>query len=275
VGVLLLVGVFRTSSDLAAAYVLAVAATVWVAGPLGMIVVWKLWNKPLWAAAALMGPFIVIDSVFLLASTLKLAEGAWVPVLFGAVIVLIMITWRRGTNLLGQKTRRTEIPLDTLLRSFEKKPPHSVPGTAVFLTSAPEFAPTALLHNLKHNKVLHEHNVILTIVIADTPRIPLRDRVTITPISSTFSLVALRFGYVEQPNVPKALAIARKHGWQFDIMSTSFFLSRRALKPAAKSSMPNWQDRLFIWLARSASDATDFFQIPTGRVVEVGTQVTI
>ena len=197
------------------------------------------------------------------------------PVLFGVVMVLIMLTWRRGTNLLTQKTRRTEIPLDTLLRSFEKKPPHSVPGTAVFLTSAPDFAPTALLHNLKHNKVLHEHNVILTIVIADTPRIPLRDRVTITPISSTFSLVALRFGYVEQPNVPKALAIARKHGWQFDIMSTSFFLSRRALKPAAHSNMPNWQDQLFIWLARSASDATDFFQIPTGRVVEVGTQVTI
>ncbi len=274
VGVLLLVGLFRTSSDLASAYVLAVAATVWVAGPLGFIVVWKLWNKPLWVACLLI-PFIVIDSVFLAASTLKLSDGAWVPVAFGAIIVLIMMTWRRGSNLLVQKTRRTEIPLETLIRSFEKKPPHAVPGTAVFLTSAPEFAPTALLHNLKHNKVLHEHNVILTIVITDTPRVSLRDRVTITPISAAFSMVALRFGYVEQPNVPKALAIARKHGWQFDIMSTSFFLSRRALKPAAHSGMPRWQDRLYIWLARSASDATDFFQIPTGRVVEVGTQVTI
>jgi KUP system potassium uptake protein len=112
-------------------------------------------------------------------------------------------------------------------------------------------------------------------VISDTPRVPLRDRVTITPISAAFSTVALRFGYVEQPNVPKALAIARKHGWQFDIMSTSFFLSRRALKPAAHSGMPRWQDHLFIGLAKSASDATDFFQIPTGRVVEVGTQVTV
>jgi KUP system potassium uptake protein len=275
VGVMLLVALFRTSSDLAAAYVLAVAATVWVAGPLGLIVAWKLWNKPVWLAALMMGPFIVIDSVFLMASTLELAKGAWVPVLFGAAIVLIMLTWRRGTRLLAQKTRRTEIPFDTLLRSFEKKRPHKVPGTAVFLTSAPNFAPTALLHNLKHNKVLHEHNVILTIVIADTPRIALRDRVTITPVSETFMRVALRFGYMEQPNVPKALAIARKHGWQFDIMSTSFFLSRRALKPAASSGMPRWQDRLYIWLARSASDATDFFQIPTGRVVEVGTQVTI
>ena len=174
-----------------------------------------------------------------------------------------------------QKTRRSEIPLDTLVRSFEKKPPHAVPGTAVFLTSAPEFAPTALLHNLKHNKVLHEHNIILTIVMSDVPRIPLQDRVTITPISDAFTKVELRFGYMEEPNVPKALAIARKHGWHYDIMSTSFFLSRRALKPAAHSGMPRWQDRMFIWLARSASDATDFFHIPTGRVVEVGTQVTI
>jgi KUP system potassium uptake protein len=145
----------------------------------------------------------------------------------------------------------------------------------VFLTSDPEFAPTALLHNLKHNKILHEHNVILTIITADTPRVTDEDRVRIAPVSAHFSQVALRFGYMESPNVPKALAIARKHGWHFDIMSTSFFLSRRALKPAAHSGMPQWQDRLFIALAKSASDATDFFQIPTGRVVEVGTQVTV
>jgi KUP system potassium uptake protein len=150
-----------------------------------------------------------------------------------------------------------------------------VPGTAVFLTSQPEFAPTALLHNLKHNKILHEHNVILTIVTTDTPRVNDDERVKITTLSPHFSLVALKFGYMESPNVPKALAIARKHGWQFDIMSTSFFLSRRALKPAADSGMPRWQDRLFIGLAKSASDATDFFHIPTGRVVEVGTQVTV
>jgi len=275
IGVMLLVGLFRTSSELAAAYTLAVAATVWVASPLGLVVIWKLWQWPLWAAGLLMMPFILIDSAFLLASMMKLLEGAWVPVLFGGLVVLVMITWRRGTAILAQKTRRTEIPLDTLIRSFEKKPPHIVPGTAIFLTSDPEFAPTALLHNLKHNKVLHEHNVILTVVVADTPRVPLKDRVTITPISPLFRRVALRFGYVESPNVPKALAIARKHGWYFDIMSTSFFLSRRSLKPAAHSGMPRWQDRLFIALARSASDATEFFQIPTGRVVEVGTQVTI
>jgi KUP system potassium uptake protein len=145
----------------------------------------------------------------------------------------------------------------------------------VFLTADPAFAPTALMHNLKHNKVLHEHNVVLTVVTADTPRVPDEERVTITPVTPLFSRIALKFGYMEQPNVPRALAIARKLGWTFDIMSTSFFLSRRSLKPSSQSGMPVWQDRLFIGLAKSASDATDFFQIPTGRVVEVGTQVTI
>ena len=274
IGVLLLVLLFRTSSALAHAYVLAVSATSLMAALLGFIVIWKLWRWSLWTTTLLIAPLIIVDGVFFAAATMKLVEGAWVPVLFGIVIVLIIMTWRRGTALLINKTRRTEVPLDTLLRSLEKKPPHSVPGTAVFLTSDPEFAPTALLHNLKHNKVLHESNVVLTIITADTPRVGEEERVQITPLSKHFSRVSLKFGYMEQPNVPKALAIARKHGWQFDIMATSFFLSRRALKPSATSDMPSWQDHLFIWLARSASDATDFFQIPTGRVVEVGTQVT-
>jgi KUP system potassium uptake protein len=275
VGVLLLVGLFRTSSALASAYGIAVATTMVVDGLLAFIVIWKLWKWPLWKAVALITPFVVVDVTFFSANLLKLLEGAWVPILFGTTMVLIILTWRRGTVLLTNKTRRTEVPLDTLFRSMEKKPPHIVPGTAVFLTSDPEFAPTALLHNLKHNKVLHESNVILTIVTADTPRVPEDDRVKMTPLSPHFSRVTLKFGYMEQPNVPKALAIARKHGWQFDIMSTSFFLSRRSLKPSPTSGMPGWQDHLFIGLARSASDATDFFQIPTGRVVEVGTQVAV
>jgi KUP system potassium uptake protein len=275
IGVLLLVGLFRTSGALASAYGIAVATTMVVDGLLAFIVIWKLWQWRLWQSALLMLPFVVVDVTFFSANFLKLFEGAWAPLLFGATMVLLILTWRRGTGILAGKTRRTEVPLDTLFRSLERKPPHFVPGTAVFLTSDPEFAPTALLHNLKHNKVLHENNVILTIVTADTPRVPEDDRVKITPLSPHFSRVSLKFGYMEQPNVPKALAIARKHGWQFDIMSTSFFLSRRALKPSAKSGMPAWQDHLFIGLARSASDATDFFQIPTGRVVEVGTQVTV
>jgi KUP system potassium uptake protein len=274
-GVLLLVAMFRSSSALASAYGIAVATTMVVDGMLGFIVIWKLWRWPLWQTVLLILPFVIVDVTFFSANFLKLFEGAWAPLLFGATMVLMIITWRRGTGMLVNKTRRTEVPMDTLLRSLEKKPPHVVPGTAVFLTSDPEFAPTSLLHNLKHNKVLHEHNVILTIVTADTPRVPEDERVQITPLSKYFQRVALKFGYMEAPNVPKALAVARKHGWQFDIMSTSFFLSRRSLKPSAHSGMPRWQDHLFIALARSASDATDFFQIPTGRVVEVGTQVTI
>ena len=275
VGVLLLVGLFRTSSALASAYGIAVATTMVVDGLLALIVIWKVWHWPLWRVGLVVAPLVLVDAVFFSANLLKLLEGAWAPILFGASMVLLILTWRRGTNILAQKTRRSEVPLDTLLASLQKHPPHMVPGTAVFLTSQPDFAPTALLHNLKHNKVLHEHNVILTIVTTDTPRVPDDERVKITVRSSRFSLMALKFGYMESPNVPKALAIARKHGWHFDIMSTSFFLSRRALKPAAHSRMPRWQDRLFIGLAKSASDATDFFHIPTGRVVEVGTQVVV
>ena len=275
VGVLLLVGLFRTSSDLAGAYVLAVAATSLMATLLAFIVIWKMWQWQPWSAALLISPFAIVDGTFLVASLLKLGEGAWLPVLFGGVIVLTMATWRRGTGILMQKTRRTEVPIESLVHSLEKKSPHIVPGTAVFLTSDPDFAPTALLHNLKHNKVLHEHNVILTIIFADTPRVPESERVTIRPVSKLFSRVALKYGFMDEPNVPKALAIARKHGWTFDIMSTSFFLSRRAIKAAAHSGMPKWQDQLFIGLAKSATDATDFFQIPTGRVMEVGTQVTV
>ena len=275
IGVLLLVGLFRTSSALASAYGIAVATTMVVDGLLAFFVIWKLWQWQLWKALLLIVPFVIVDVTFFSANFLKLFEGAWAPLLFGATMVLLILTWRRGTGILVNKTRRTEVPIDTLFRNLEKKPPHIVPGTAVFLTSDPDFAPTALLHNLKHNKVLHEHNVILTIITADTPRVPEEERVQITPLSKHFSRVSLKFGYMEQPNVPKALAIARKHGWQFDIMSTSFFLSRRALRPSPHSGMPGWQDHLFIALARSASDATDFFQIPTGRVVEVGTQVTV
>jgi KUP system potassium uptake protein len=275
VGVLLLVAMFRSSGALASAYGIAVATTMVVDGLLAFIVIWQLWRWRPWHVVLVLAPLITVDVTFFSANLLKVLEGAWAPLLFGASMVLLILTWRRGTGILAQKTRRSEVPLDLLLRSLEKNPPHTVPGTAVFLTSQPEFAPTALLHNLKHNKVLHQKNVILTIVTTDTPRVADEERVRITELSPHFSLVALKFGYMESPNVPKALAIARKHGWQFDIMSTSFFLSRRALKPAAHSGMPRWQDRLFIRLARSASDATDFFHIPTGRVVEVGTQVTV
>jgi KUP system potassium uptake protein len=206
---------------------------------------------------------------------LKVVEGGWVPLAFGATLMAVMYTWRRGTRLLYEKTRRQETPLQELVAMLERKPPQRVRGTAVFLTSDPTSAPTALMHSLKHYKVLHEKNVILTIETANTPRVDPAERVRIEPVSDTFMRLRLKFGFMETPNVPRALAIARKLGCSFDIMSTSFFLSRRALKPAAHSGMPRWQDRLFILLTRFANDATDYFQIPTDRVVEVGTQVTI
>jgi KUP system potassium uptake protein len=274
-GVLLLVALFRSSSALASAYGIAVTGTMVVTAMMAIVVIWRVWRWPLVAALALMLPFLFIDFAFLTANMLKIVEGGWMPLALGAAVMTVMYTWRRGSRLLFEKTRRQEIPLEGLVASLEKKPPMRVPGTAVFLTSDPSSAPTALMHSLKHYKVLHEKNVILTIETADTPRVDTADRVRIEPVGETFSRVVLRFGFMEMPNVPKALAIARKLGWQFDIMSTSFFLSRRSLKPAAHSGMPRWQDRLFIGLTRVANDATNYFQIPTGRVVEVGTQVTV
>jgi KUP system potassium uptake protein len=275
VGVLMLVLLFRSSSALASAYGIAVSGTMVVTGIMAIVVVWRVWRWSPLAAIALMVPFLLIDLTFLGANLLKVVEGGWVPLALGAFLMTVMYTWRRGTRLLYEKTRRQETPLQELVAMLERKPPLRVRGTAVFLTSDPGFAPTALMHSLKHYKVLHEKNVILTIETANTPRVDPAQRVRIEPVGDTFTRVGLRFGFMERPNIPRALAIARKLGWSFDIMSTSFFLSRRALKPAARSGMPRWQDRLFIMLTRLANDATDYFQIPTDRVVEVGTQVTI
>ena len=275
IGVLLLVALFRSSSALASAYGIAVTGTMVVTAMMAFVVIWKAWNWSPVAAAALIAPFLLIDLTFLGANMLKVHEGGWMPLALGGAIMVVMYTWRRGSRLLFDKTRKLETPLSTLVATLQRKPPLQVPGTAVFLTSDPASAPTSLLHSLKHYKVLHRHNVVLTVETADTPRVPADERVRIEHLGENFSCVTLRFGFMETPNVPKALAIARKLGWTFDIMSTSFFLSRRSLKPAAHSGMPRWQDRLFIMLTRIANDATDYFQIPTGRVVEVGTQVTI
>jgi KUP system potassium uptake protein len=275
VGVLLLVALFRSSSALASAYGIAVTGTMVVTCMMAFIVIWRMWRWSPLAAAALIAPFLFIDLTFLAANMLKVVQGGWVPLALGGLVMLVMYTWRRGTRILFAKTRRLETPLDDLVRILEKKPPLRVPGTAVFLTSDPKSAPTALLHSLKHYKVLHEKNVILSVETTHTPRVEPDKRVRIEPVGATFTRVMLRFGYMETPNIPRQLAIARKLGWHFDIMSTSFFLSRRTLRPAPHSGMPRWQDRLFITLARSANDATDYFQIPTDRVVEVGTQVTV
>ena len=273
--VILLVLMFKSSSALASAYGISVTGTMVVTTMMAFVVVWKVWKWSPLAAAALILPFLFLDLTFLAANLLKVFEGGWVPLALGTWVMLLMYTWRRGSKLLFEKSRKLEFPLANLVAMLEKRPPQRVSGTAVFLTSDPISTPTALMHSLKHYKVLHEKNVILTIESARTPRVDPSERVRLEPISPTFSKVTLKFGFMETPNVPKALAIARKLGWQFDIMSTSFFLSRRALKPAAHSGMPRWQDHLFIALSRTANDATDYFQIPSGRVVEVGTQITV
>ena len=182
----------------------------------------------------------------------------------------------RGAQILTDKTRRDSVPLLELSEILKARPPHRAPGTAIFLTSDPEMTPVALMHNLKHNKVLHEKNIVLTVKTAATPRVREEDRITIEPVNDDFKKVVISYGFMESPNVPKALAQLRKtQGLKFDIMATSFFLGRRSVVPSAHSGMPLWQDKLFIFLMRNAANPTDFFKIPYGRVVELGAQVTV
>ncbi|MCX7305463.1 MAG: potassium transporter Kup [Hyphomicrobiales bacterium] len=274
-GVVWLVLAFGSSSALAAAYGISVTGVMIVTAILLFVVMWRVWNWPLWLAAAVIAPFAVVDLAFLWANALKIPEGGWASLAVAALVILVMATWTKGTRILFDKTRKNEIPLDFLADNLASKPPKLVLGTAVFLTSDSQSAPTALMHSHKHYKVLHENNVILSVVTDNRPRVPESERVAMETLNPLFMRVTLNFGYMEQPNIPKAMAICRKQGWKFDIMATSFFLSRRSLKPAANSGMPHWQDRLYIQLARTASDATEYFQIPTGRVVEIGTQVAI
>jgi KUP system potassium uptake protein len=274
-GVLLLVVLFRSSSALASAYGIAVTGTMIVTTLMAFIVVWKMWGWKFWTAALLIVPFALLDFTFLAANLLKVHDGGWVSLFVAGLLLTVMMTWRRGARLLMEKTRKLEVPLVDLAKGLDKKDMQRVPGTAIFFTSDPDSAPTALLHSLKHYKVLHEQNVILTLTTDELPRVAPEERVIVEGLSKTFTRLRLRYGFMETPDVPKALSAARKLGWEFDIMKTSFFLSRRTLKPAPHSGMPRWQDRLFIALARTANDATAYFQIPSGRVVEIGTQVTV
>lgn len=273
--VMLLVVGFGESGALASAYGISVTGNMVATTILLYVVMRRIWNWTLLPALGLAVIFGIVDVGFFLANIVKVFDGGWVSITIAGIVILVMITWVHGTSLLFQKARKSEIPLDFLAKQMAKKPPHLVTGTAVFLTSDRTSAPTALMHSLKHYKVLHEHNVILTVVMAQDPTLPDSQRVKIEQLNNFFMRVTMTFGYMEQPNIPKALAICRKQGWKFDIMSTSFFLSRRSLKASVNSSMPLWLNRLYIGLAENAADATEYFQIPTGRVVEVGTQVTI
>lgn len=274
VAVLLLVVSFRSSSSLGAAYGIAVTGEMLVTATLLVVVMDRLWRWNRLLIAAVMIPIVVIETIFFASNTVKILDGGWVPITVACSLAGVIAVWIVGRRHLSEKTRRDEVPLAFLVENLAKKKPIIVPGTAVFLTSDIEGAPTALLHSLKHYKVLHEHNVILTVLTADTPRVPDDERVTIDAYNDLFYRVVVRFGFIETPNIPKALALARKLGWKFDIMSTSFFLSRRSLK-ASRQGLPIWVDRIFIALAKNATDATEYFHIPTGRVVEIGTQVLL
>jgi len=275
VGVLILVFLFKTSDNLANAYGIAVTCTMVVTTSLAFVVVWKLWKWPLWLAAPFIGAFLSIDLAFLAANLVKVLEGGWVPLMLASGVIVLMWTWVRGTHLLSAKTHRDSISTAALVRMLEKSKPTRVPGTAIFLTSDPDVAPSALMHNLKHNKVLHERILIMSVKTEETPRVSPANRYELAKISDDFTRITLHYGYMEIPRVPAALANLRKAGLKFDIMTTSFFLGRRTIKPSANSGMPHWQDMLFIQLSRQAATATDFFAIPSDRVVELGAQVTI
>jgi KUP system potassium uptake protein len=275
VGVLLLAAFFKTSSSLASAYGIAVTGTMVVTTALAFVVVWKCWHWPVWLAALFVSAFLAVDLAFLAANLTKIVDGGWVPLLIAGGVMIVMWTWVRGTTLLTRKLRRDSIPTPDLIRMLEKSKPIRVPGTAIFLTSSPEIAPSALMHNLKHNKVLHERVWILSVLTENMPRVPLSKRFQIEKLSEDFTRVILRFGFMESPRVPAALALMRKAGYKCDIMTASFFLGRWTIKPAPNSGMPLWQDRLFITLARQAAPPTDFFSIPSDRVVELGAQVMV
>jgi KUP system potassium uptake protein len=275
VGVLFVTVVFRSSGNLAAAYGVAVSAEMVIASMIAFFVVWRYWGWSLLKSVAVIAPLLLLEQAFFTANALKIPEGGVFPLLVAALMVAIMLTWTKGAHVLARITRKSEAEFDWLVRKLESKPPHRVPGTAVFLTADPNYAPTSLLHNLKHNRVLHERNIILTIKTEDTPRVARHERISVDTVSDTFIRVVARYGFMETPSVPKILEHCKRKDLNIEISQTSFFLSRRSLKPTVRSEMPRWQEKLFIALASTAEDATAYFQIPTDRVVEVGTQVTV
>jgi KUP system potassium uptake protein len=276
VGVLILLFVFQTSHRLASAYGIAVTGAMFVDTLLAYVVVRRMWKWNLFQTGLLLIPLSVVDLVFITSNALKIPEGAWLPLVLGGALVVLMWTWARGSQILSDKTKKDSIPLTDLVDILKARAPHRAPGTAIFLTGDIDSTPVALMHNLKHNKVLHEKNIILTVRTAETPRVKEADRVEIIPMNDDFKKVVISYGFMEDPNVPKALAQMRKRmGLKFDIMATSFFLGRRSVVASATSGMPLWQDKLYIFLMRNAANPTDFFSIPPGRVVELGAQVTV
>lgn len=275
-GVLILVVQFRTSSAMAAAYGIAVTGTMVVTTLLAYIVVRHRWDWSRPVALAVILPFLTLDLIFFGANILRVIEGGWVPLIVAGGIGLVIYTWNRGRGIVRAFEARQSVPLADLAAALSKRPPERVEGTAVFLTANPDSAPGALLHNLKHNKVLHEKNLIVSIRTADRPSVAPEERAEIRQVDGNFTIVVLHYGFMESPDVPRDLGLeATSHKKTLNPAKTSYFIGRNTIKPAADQGMPLWQDRIFMFLQRNASDPTDFLRIPPGKVLELGEQVTV
>jgi KUP system potassium uptake protein len=273
--VMLLVAGFRTSSNLAAAYGIAVTLAMAIDSLLIFVVLTRLWRWNAVAALVIVVPLVAIDAAFLSSNLLKIPEGGWFPIVAGGVVFTLLTTWKRGRAILLERLNAETMPIDLFIQSIAASPPMRVPGTAVFLTSTPNRAPHALLHNLKHNKVLHERVILLTLTTQDIPTVPLSERVRIRDLGCNFQQFEALFGFKEDPDVPELLEECGRRGQPFDMMETSFFVSRETLIPTAAPGMALWRERLFVSMAKNATKAIEFFNVPTNRVVELGTQVEL
>jgi KUP system potassium uptake protein len=274
--VVMLVLGFKTSDNLGNAYGIAVAATMVIECLLAMVVAHRLWKWPRIATGGVIGSMLLIDSAFFASNAAKILSGGWFPLLIGASCFTLLITWKRGRMLLQRRITEHGIPLGPFLEGLEQESPQRVPGTAIFMTSATGSVPSALLHNLKHNKVLHERVIFLTIVTHDVPMVPIEDRVQLQRLRNGFWQVEAWYGFKEQPDMTEILDSCRlRYGLGFDAMDTSFFLSRENVVAGDRKGMATWRDHLFAWMSRNSTRATDFFKIPINRVVELGTTVDI
>ncbi|MEO8134135.1 MAG: potassium transporter Kup [Betaproteobacteria bacterium] len=267
---------FGSSSRLASAYGVAVMGTMLVTTFLSFFVLYFGWHYPLWLCFSATGFFALIDATLFAAAMHKVLEGGWFPLLLGAVVFSFMMTWRRGRRLLQHRLQEAAIPLGAFLDSLFISPPQRVSGTAVFLTSTPDATPHALLHSLKHYKVAHERNLFLTVRFADTPWVPAERRVSCEPLLHDCWRVTVDYGFMDRPDIPLALELCGPFGLQLDPMDVSYFLSREKIVPmAGTGGIDAWRDRIFAAMARNARSITDFFQIPTNRVVELGTRIEL
>ena len=272
--VLVLVAFFRTSSNLTSAYGIAVTGAMTIDTCLLGVVLFRLWQWPKWVAAPLLGLFFIVDGAYLSANLTKIPDGGWFPLLVGFIVFTILTTWAKGRQLMMARLREAAMPIKVFVQ-YAATSASRVPGTAVFMTSAADGVPHALLHNLKHNKVLHERVILLTVKIADVPYHSAAERVYLDDLGHGFHRMVLKYGFMEEPDVPAALATVGGCGDKFKMMDTSFFLARQTLLPSSKPGMAIWREKLFAWMLRNAESAMEFFRLPTNRVVEVGSQVEI